>query len=132
MKMLTIGRFERFIIRRVLILLCILVVPSLIFISHRFNVAGGLLIGSFFGLFKFSSLSSMITRQLTTNRADVIVKPLFGIIMSQATMILLFAVSIKYSLWLFAGVLVGVLLVPLAILINGVTEGLGVTHNHFE
>lgn len=38
-------------------------------------------------------------------------------------------VSVLLDIWLFAGVTIGLLLVPLCICINAVTEKLGLTHN---
>lgn len=127
------SKLEKFIAKRVLILFCILVILNLIFISEKVNVMFGLFLGLVLGFARFSFLSATISTLLGCNdKIKAVRKTFFRYTLNQAVMLALFIVSIEYSLWIFAGAIAGVLLVPFTIWINAVTEGLGVTHNHFE
>lgn len=51
---------------------------------------------------------------------------------NQLLLIVLLVVAYSIDRWLFAGFVGGILLVPLTVMINSITEALGITKNHFE
>lgn len=126
------NSLEKFIAKRVLIIFGVLVILNLIFVSQRMYVMLGLIIGSVFGFMRFSSFGATISRLVLHDKSSTIKETFIRYMVNHVAMIVLCAVSIKYSLWMFTGVIVGVLIIPGIIMINGITEGLGVTHNRFE
>ena len=126
------SSLEKFIAKRVLIIFGVLVILNLIFVSQRMYVMLGLIIGSVFGFMRFSSFGATISRLVLHDKSSTIKETFIRYMVNHVAMIVLCAVSIKYSLWMFTGVIAGVLIIPGIIMINGITEGLGVTHNRFE
>ena len=51
---------------------------------------------------------------------------------TQTLTVLFMAVSISINKWSFLGVVAGILIIPLIILINSLTEALGLSHNNFQ
>jgi uncharacterized membrane protein len=75
----------------------------------------------------------MLSGLLTGSKhGPITVRMISKYIINQAFVVLLLAVSIKLDFGLFSGLAAGLLLVPVTIMINGITEGLGITHNGFE
>lgn len=50
----------------------------------------------------------------------------------QLAIIVAMIITLKINIWLFAGMVAGILHVPLAITINAVTEAVGLSKNGFE
>jgi hypothetical protein len=132
LKILRLNSLEKFIAKRVLIIFGVLVILNLIFVSQRMYVMLGLIIGSIFGFMRFSSLGATISRLVLHDKSNTVKETFIRYMVNHVAMIVLCAVSIRYSLWMFIGVIAGVLIIPVIIMINGITEGLGVTHNRFE
>jgi fatty-acid desaturase len=51
---------------------------------------------------------------------------------SQLILLPLLFIAYFINQWVFAGFVTGILLVPLVIMINSITEAFGITKNHFE
>lgn len=127
------SKLERFLAKRVLIVLAILAVLDLILINQRWAVLIGLLIGGIFSLLRLNSMVTLISRLLS--RAEVYSagrKSILNFIINQAVIFVMFAASIKLSVYVFGGMVAGVLLVPFVILLNAITEASGITNNSFE
>ncbi len=124
---------QRFFRIRTIIFLVILLILDLAFIDRKWITAAGLILGSLFGMLKFAVTSNYISGKLRQgekrfSKRNGLVKYL----LVQPATILLLAVSIYFSVWFFFGVVGGILLLPVIILTNIITEALGLSHNNFQ
>ena len=127
------SKLEVFILKRVLVSYIILAVLDIIFLRQRWIAAAGLTAGGIIGLARFGSAASLFRKVLSTNSTDAAVGTvILKYITGQAPLIIVLAVSLIFDLWFFMGAAAGILLVPLSIAINGITEALGLTRNGFE
>jgi len=126
------SRLEKFIAKRAAILYIILAMSDIIFIRERWIALAGLTMGGSLGLFRFSRMALMFFGLLSVSKEPItgllVLKYLFGV----TGMVIVLAISLTYNRWLFVGILAGLLLVPAVIVLNGLTEALGITHNGFE
>lgn len=123
----------KFITKRVIVFSVILVILNLIFIRQKLAVNVGLIAGTICGLLRFNFLSISLSEVLGTyDSGNARKRTLVSFVTSQVLIVVLLAASIKMNLWLFAGIVEGILIIPVFIVINGITEYLRVTHNHFE
>lgn len=124
---------EKFIAKRVLFAVGVLSLADFLFVEQRWMTFAGLLCGGIFGILRFCSLSGLITKLLAQSSTQAAVtKSIFSYIINIFVLIVLISASILYNGWFAAGVVTGVLLVPLVIMVNGITEGIGITHNNFK
>ena len=122
-----------FIKTRIIIVYIVLIIISLTIFDNRWYIVIGLTCGSVFGILKFIGSSRFISnilsqREKNTSLARILVK----FLSLQVVTVLFMVVSISVSLWSFLGVVAGILLIPLIILINSLTEALGISHNNFQ
>lgn len=124
---------HRFLTVRTLIFLIILLVLDFAFIDKKWMTAAGLIIGSIIGILKFAFMSNYISAVLMQGEKRLSKRKLFvKYLLVQFATILVLAVSILISIWLFFGVTAGILLLPFVILINIFTEALSLSHNNFQ
>ncbi|MCX8129562.1 MAG: hypothetical protein N3I35_05600 [Clostridia bacterium] len=127
------SKIEKFIVRRVLVLFFVLVIVDLVFLHHKWFILLGLILGSLFSVFKFSSTATMYMRFLGHHdKNTVIMRSILKYILNQLATVALLVVSILFNFYLFIGTTAGILLVPSVLFINALTEGFGITHNNFE
>ncbi len=131
--MLIRSKFQRFLFKRVLILLVILTIFDLIFVKKYLVVLAGLVVGTVFSYIRFSIMESFFVKLLSIDKkGSVAKKSVINFIVSQAVTIALLVVTMIINMGLFAGTVAGILTVPTIIFINAATEGFGLTHNNFE
>ena len=110
---------------------------DIVFMSRKWYILGGLLLGGAWGIFKFGSYA-FIFRKLFTSKSGNGQEKHAGInsvaifVINQLLLLPLLFISLKFDLWFFYGVAAGILLVPFVILFNIITETLKITHNNFE
>lgn len=122
-----------FIKTRIIIVYIVLIMISLVLFDNRWNIVIGLTCGSVFGILKYIGASRFISNILLQREENVSLARIFVKFLSlQAVTVLLMTVSLSISLWSFLGVVAGILLIPLIILINSLTEALGLSHNNFQ
>lgn len=127
------SKFQRFLFKRVLILLMILTIFDLIFVKKPIIVLVGIIIGTVFSFIRFSSMEAFFTRLLSIDKKGTAAKKsVINFIVSQAVTIALLVITMIINMGLFAGTVAGILTVPTIIFINAATEGFGLTHNNFE
>ena len=131
------SKLEKFMVKRVFVLIIILSIVDMIIMESKWLVLVGLMMGTILSIAKFSLNARIFSGNLCTHKSPILRKLsssaniiLFTII--QITLFLLLFLSYSLSPWIFAGFVAGVLLIPFAIMINSVTEALGLTKNHFE
>lgn len=127
------SKIERFLAKRVLALYIIIAAADLMLLPEKWKVLAGLTIGGIYSLFRLNSHAGTLSRLISQNK-DAITKShsMLKYLITQGLVFLLLAASLKINQWLFAGVTTGILLVMMAVMINGITESLGITHNNFE
>jgi len=124
---------EKFIAKRAAIFYIILVILDLVIVRERWAALAGLTIGGVSGLFKFSSMASVFSALAARHsQLSPALLQLLKYLVNMTGVIILVGVSLKLNMWLFWGVLSGILLVPSVIMVNGLTEALGITHNGFK
>lgn len=127
------SKLEKFLVKRILIVFVILAMVDLVFLDHKWLILLGLILGGAFGILKFSSTSSVYARLFGIEEKRTIVRrSVLVYIINQLATIALLVVSATVNLYLFIGTIAGILLVPLVLFINALTEGFGITHNNFE
>lgn len=127
------SKLDLFVLKRVLILLVLLMIIDVAFFEDKGVIFAGLLLGAACGLTRFFFMSQTYRRLLgrgTPSQTTFIA--LFAFIVSLLGTIAVLVASIITNLWLFGGATAGILLVPIILTINSLTEGVGITHNNFE
>jgi len=124
---------EKFIAKRVIILLAVLIILDLAFLKDKLFALAGLCAGGAIGLLKFGFMGRMFSGILSTNKGLSAGKRyLLWYIGSLIGLIAALAASAVINLRLFGGITAGVLAVPFVIFVNSLTDGMGITHNNFE
>ena len=127
------NKLWKFIAKRALVLFILLSVLNIVFMEERWLILAGLALGCSFSILKLGSLINTISGiMLKSEKSDKHTGVIVKFLINQAVTIVLLAASISVSLWLFAGMTAGILLVPAAVFVNNITEILGITHNNFE
>jgi hypothetical protein len=126
------NKLELFIAKRVLLVFMILSIISLVILEKRWLVFFGLFTSSAYSVLKFSMTYSLFYKVLSPVE-DVRITGLIIVkyITAQFITVILLAASLWINIWLFAGIVAGVMIIPAIILINGITEALGITHNSY-
>lgn len=126
------GQLERFITKRMLILFSILTILDSALLDNKLLFFVGLVLGSLLSLLRFfimgNALTGLLTLKSESNNKKVIIK----YIVSQLVALIFFVLAIIVNKWVLLGMMTGILIVPSVVLINSITEGLGLTHNNFE
>lgn len=130
-------KLEKFVAKRVLIYFMILAILDIVLMENKWYVLLGLFLGGMFSVLKFSSysfvFSSMIASEIKgSGKSSPVRKSFIIFFINQLVLLPILYLALKYNQWFFIGVVAGILLVPLVILINCVTEPLKLTHNNFE
>jgi hypothetical protein len=131
------SKIEQFVAKRVLMFFIILAILDIVFIDNRWIVFIGLVLGGIISVLRFSSyalvFSGIISSEFRNNQNNHTVRnSLILFIINQLVLLPLLFIAIKINLWFFTGVVAGMLLVPLVLFINCITEPLKITHNNFE
>ena len=122
-----------FIGKRVAICYILLSIIVIIVIDKRWAVFAGFTIGAFLSMMQLISNVSMFERLLLKEVPNGTAKKSYlHFVLALMSILAVLAAAITYDIWLFAGLVAGILVVPFVICINGLTEGLGITHNNFE
>ncbi|MCX7709411.1 MAG: hypothetical protein N2484_06125 [Clostridia bacterium] len=129
-------KFEKFLAKRVLIISIIVAILDIVFFYHRFIILAGLATGTVFSLLRLNSYMTTFSRLLSqasqAGEKKAVSKSITRFLINSALVILVLGASLNFSQDFFIGTLEGIFMVPLAIMINGITEALGITHNNFE
>jgi hypothetical protein len=103
--------------------------------KEKLFILGGLAVGGVFSVLKLGSFAAVLkdyAKRLNNSGKSKSGYIAARYIINQIITITLLAVSLKINLWFFAGMTIGILLVPIVVFINGITESLKITHNNFE
>jgi len=110
----------------------ILIIISVIFFNDRWNIVIGLTCGVIFGILKYIEMSRFIANIVLRKLKELYLEVFLKFLLLQIISALLLIVAIKISLRIFLGAVAGMLLIPMIITINSLTEALGISHNNFQ
>lgn len=131
------SELEKFVAKRASALLILLSVINIVLFDSRWFILTGLVIGAAFSVINFACYAwffrkitdiNQFERNLRT-RSFILGITVIVFIKLVLLAVLVWAFSLDY--WFFGGTVAGVLLAPLALIINAFTEALGITENHF-
>ncbi len=130
-------KLERFIAKRVLICVILLTIIDLVLLEHKWFVLIGLIPGAIFSLAKFGSYAWVFGKILGVSSKAGLDKLAPGssiavFMLNQFILLPLLFIAYFLHQWIFIGFIAGILLVPFVVMINCMTEGIGITKNHFE
>lgn len=133
MKLFYLDSLQKFILKRIIIFIALIIIIDFLFLKGNTKFIAGLIVSSIFGFMKFNSYS-IVLKGLSElkDTKNVFLISFVRFVAGQGAIILLMALSIKYDIYFFYGVLGGVMIIPLIIFINSITEGTGITKNMFQ
>lgn len=126
------GKLEKFIIKRWLILFIILSILILLFFEFKQNLLIGLFLGSILSLLRFFIMGSSLNNLLGLSKSSAVTYSLLRYVINQMLVFFLLVILSQINMWMLCGAMVGVMIVPFIVIVNSITEGLGLTHNNFE
>lgn len=131
------NKLAIFIAKRVLICFILLSIIDVILLEQRWHVLVGLLAGSIFGVMKFGSYEWIFRRIISSalspaQKSHSARSGMLGFLLNQIVIFPVLLAAYFLSRWFFAGIVAGILLVPFVIIVNCITEVLGITSNNFE
>jgi hypothetical protein len=126
-----------FIAKRVIIYYLLLAAADIVFIRQKWLLLIGLTAGAIFSLLRFGTNAAVYggipfagAKIKVNNLSAGTVIVIYAI--NQIILLPLLFISYKAGMAFFEGVVAGILLVPLVLFINSITEAIRVTHNNFE
>lgn len=126
------GKLEKFITKRVLILFSILTILNSVFLNNKLLFFIGLTLGSVLSLFRFFVMDSALTGILILKNGFGNKKAAIKYIFSLLVTLIFLLIAAIINKWVMLGMMAGILIVPLVVMLNSITEGLKITHNNFE
>lgn len=124
---------KSFIKTRIIIFYIVLIIAAIILFDNRWNIVIGLSCGTMFGILKNIRTSRFLSNLLSQGDEKLCLGgTLIKFLSLQIVTVIFMTVSICIDLWSFLGVVAGILLVPAIILVNSITEVLGISHNNFQ
>ena len=130
-------KLEWFVLKRVLIVFGLLAILDIALFSEKWFVLCGLCIGGIVGIVRFGFYVMAFSKFLSYAKESgqprhAVLHAVAVFLANQILLLPLLYVTLKISIWTFAGFVTGVLLVHFVLFINSITEGIGITHNNFQ
>ena len=130
-------KLEKFIAKRSLLFFVILAILDIVLFKNRWYCLVGLFLGGIFSVSKFRSYSMVFTRiigsaSINVKNSHAVRNSLIVFFINQIILLPILFISLKFNSWFFMGIVAGILLVPLVLMINTITEPLRLTHNNYE
>lgn len=130
-KMISKNKTKLFLFKRSIIVVLILIVISLIAFKINTEILCGLAIGYVVSLLRLKELCGFADKIICNSAGKNKMAPVKYIFVQIFTVLVL-VLSAKISLNFFLSVFVGILIVPITIMLNSLSESLGLTKNNFE
>jgi|GEM_PF-582440 len=125
------SKLEIFVVKRITVWFFIFSVFGL-FLENRWYLLLGLFVGAAFCIFRFRSYAYVFQRATDKEIGKrSVVKSILIFSGNQLLLIVLLLIFYFWNRWIFGGFIGGVLLAPFVIVVNCITEVLGITNNHF-
>jgi len=101
--------------------------------QNKLIIVSGILLGTVFSLLRFSYMGNTFYSLLMLKNPSMNVnKSILRYIILQLFTIVFLVILAKYNILYLVSSVVGILSVSLVVVVNSVTEGLGITKNNFE
>lgn len=131
------SKIEQFVAKKAVICLILLSIIDIIVIKNRWLVLTGLVVGTILSIVKFSGYAGVFRQICQTGRntppkSRTPIGSILVFILNQIILLPLLFLAYYLNQWLFAGFVAGILTVPFVLMVNSITEILGITKNHFE
>lgn len=126
-------KIERFFAKRALIICSFVAILELTFFREHTIMLAGLAAGTVFSLLRLNSYVSTFSKLFSADgETNAVGKVVAKFIVNSFLVIISLTVSVLYDRYFFFGILSGIFTVPLVIILNSITEALGITNNKFE
>lgn len=126
------NKMNQFLIKRAAAFLLLLAAADLAFLgSSRWLVFGGLLAGTAISAGRFIS-NEWLLRKIFFSRKKTAAGSIATFTLSFLFLFALIAAACFLNIWVWYGAVAGALTVPIMIMINSITEALGITNNKFQ
>ncbi len=99
--------------------------------GNRVSAAAGVSVGAALGFCRWVSLRRLVYSSCRKHARQPNMLIAIPYVASLALLTLMIIFSARAGIWMFAGTAAGISLVPAVIIINGLTESAGITHNNF-
>jgi len=127
------SKLDKFIAKRAALFLIIMTAADIAFLgSNRWLVLAGLFIGVFVSIGRIFSNEWMLMKIFQLNKGKAVAGSIVVFTISQLVLIPVIVLTYFLSVWILYGLIAGILIIPIAIMINSITEALGITKNSFE
>lgn len=131
------SKLEQFLAKRVLICFVVLSIIDIIIVKNRWLVLAGFTAGTALSLLKFGSNTLALGRIYSSNqetdpKKQGSISGVILLIVNQIMLLPMILMSYFLNRWVFWGLIAGILSVPFVIMLNSITEAIGITENHFE
>ena len=131
------SKIEQFVAKKAVICLILMSIIDIITVDYRWLVLVGLFLGTILSVAKFGSYAWVFERICSTDQSGSSKRQSSGssitvFMLNQLILLPLLFLAYFLNQWIFAGFVAGILIVPFVIMINNITEVLGITKNHFE
>lgn len=119
--------------KRAAVLFLLLAAADIAFLGdNKWQVLVGLFVGAVIGMGRFGSHEWVLKKVFQLNGDKAVTGSVLVFTVSQTVLFLLIVIMYLLNLWTLYGFVAGILIVPLIIMINSITEALGITKNNFE
>lgn len=127
------SKLDHFIVKRATVLLILLTAAELVFLKgNRWFILGGLLAGAFISIGRLCSNEWILKRIFKLSGGKAVVGSTFAFTLSQFVLLPVIVLTYFINVWALYGLIAGVLVVPIIIMMNSITEAFGITKNSFE
>lgn len=127
-----ISKTEIFLIKRSVIIIFGLIILSLIVFKFNKEIINGLICGYLVSLLRLKVLAGTIKEIVSIRIKKTLKRSRFKYLLVQLLTVVILVVAIKVSILFFLSFFVGLISIQITILINSVTELIGITKNNFE
>lgn len=126
------GSLEKFIVTRSLVVMLAFSIVAVIFFSGRWAFLAGLALGYGTVILKLYAMGRMLDGLLVRRQSPAFLGGLVQYLLRFGLLFLIMVVSAVIDTWMLFGSLAGAIALPIVVMVNGMTEAMGLTHNNFE
>ena len=129
------SELEKFVATKAIALLMLFSILDIILLNSRWFVLIGITIGTVLSVFKFISYAWILRKTLCDSlpcaKNRTVAKCIFVFTVNQLILLPFLFWAYFLNHWLFTGLIAGALSVPFVLMVNIITEALGITKNRF-
>lgn len=127
------GKLDRFIVKRVLIFLILCSAADLALLEqNRWTALAGLFAGTLLSVVRLIGNERLFHAFSGWNGGKAIAGSIFVFTAIQLALLPVILILYIISTWVLYGFIAGILAVPVIVMVNSITEAIGLTKNDFE